>query len=109
MVVDYSKIKVTSGALSASGKARVANRRIDAEFAVDIVDGLVGVPLKITGPMDQVRVSMPVSALAGAAVGTAILPGVGTALGARIGAAIGQIFGAEPAAKKSPPLARRSP
>ena len=108
MVVDYSKIKVTSGALSASGKARVANRRIDAEFAVDIVDGMVGVPLKISGPMDQVRVSVPASALAGAAVGTAILPGVGTALGARIGAAIGQIFGAEPAGKKSPPLATRS-
>jgi len=94
MVIDYSNIKVKSGALSASGKAHVANRRIDAEFAVDLVDGLVGVPLKVSGPLEQVRVSVPASAVAGAAVGTAVLPGIGTAVGARIGAAIGQLFGA---------------
>ena len=101
MVVDYSKIKASSGALSASGKARVANRHIDAEFAVDLVKGVVGVPLKITGPLEQVRVSVPASAVAGAVVGTAVLPGIGTAIGARIGAAIGQLFGAKPGGKPS--------
>lgn len=101
MVVDFSRIKTGSGAFSASGKARVANRRIDAEFAVDLVDGVVGVPLKITGPLEKIAVSVPASALAGAAVGTAVMPGIGTAIGARIGAALGQLFGSEPAAKPS--------
>ena len=96
MVIDFSNVKVRSGALSASGKARVANRRIDAEFAVDLVDGLVGVPLKVTGPLEQVQVSVPASAVAGAALGTAVLPGIGTAIGARVAAAIGKLFGAKP-------------
>ena len=109
MVVDYSKIKATSGALSASGKARVANRQIDAEFAVDLVKGLVGVPLKISGPLDQVKVSVPASAVAGAVVGTTVLPGIGTAIGARIGAAIGQIFGSKPAGKTSATPAGKRP
>ena len=99
MVVDFSSVKAASGALSASGKARLANQHIDAVFAVDLVKGLVGVPLKISGPLDQVKVSVPASAVAGAVAGTAVLPGIGTAIGARIGAAIGQVFGAKPAGK----------
>ena len=109
MVVDFSSIKATSGALSASGKARVANRQIDAEFAVDLVKGLVGIPLKISGPLDQVKVSVPASAVAGAVVGTTVLPGIGTAIGARIGAAIGQIFGAKPAGQTSAAPAGKRP
>lgn len=92
MVVDCSRIKTSSGALSASGKARVANRRIEAEFAVDLVDGVVGVPIKLSGPVEQVQVSVPASALAGAVVGTAVLPGIGTAIGARIGGCPGPDF-----------------
>ena len=102
LVVDFSIIKATSGALSASGKARVVNSRIDAEFAVDLVDGLVGVPLKISGPLAQVQVqvSVPASAVAGAVIGTTVVPGIGTAIGARIGSAKGQIFGSKPAGKR---------
>ena len=104
LVVDFSRIKATSGALSASGKARVVNSRIDAEFAVDLVDGLVGVPLKISGPLAQVQVqvqvSVPASAVAGAVIGTTVVPGIGTAIGARIGSAKGQIFGSKPAGKR---------
>ena len=97
MVVTYTGLKTRSGALSASGKAHVANRQIDAELTVDLVDGIVGVPLRLSGPVDKVQVSVPPSALAGAAVGTAVLPGIGTAIGARIGSAIGQLLGPEPA------------
>lgn len=93
MVIDFTRIKATSGVLSASGKARLFNRYIDAELAVDLVDGIVGVPLKINGPLDKVTVSAPAGAVAGAVVGTAVLPGVGTAIGARLGAAMGSLFG----------------
>jgi hypothetical protein len=97
MVVTFSRLQARSGVLSASGRAQVAKRQIDAELAVDLVDGVVGVPLTLSGPVDKVQVSVPASALAGAAAGSAVLPGIGTAIGARIGAAIGRILGAEPA------------
>jgi uncharacterized protein involved in outer membrane biogenesis len=98
MVIDFSNVKATSGALTATGKGRLANQAVEAELAVDLVSGLVGVPLTISGPVSAVKVSVPAGAVAGAAVGTAVLPGVGTALGARIGATLGNIFGGKPAA-----------
>jgi uncharacterized protein involved in outer membrane biogenesis len=101
MVVKLINVKASAGALSASGQARLAQRQVDAEFAVDLVDGVVGVPLRLSGPMDHVKVSVPPGALAGAAVGTAVLPGVGTAIGARLGATLGKIFSPEPAPKAS--------
>ena len=92
MVVNLSNIRATSGVFSASGKAKIASRQVEGEFAVDLVDGIVGVPLLVSGPLNKVEISVPRSAIVGAAVGTAILPGVGTAIGARVGAALGQIF-----------------
>ena len=97
MVIHFKDIKARSGAISASGDATLANRHIDAEFAVDLVDGIVGVPLVITGPTDNVAVSVPKGAVVGAVVGTAVLPVIGTAIGARVGAAIGKLFGTSPA------------
>jgi uncharacterized protein (DUF697 family) len=99
MVVMFNDVHAKSGALSASGKARLFNRHVDAALAVDLVDGVVGVPLKITGPVNAVKVSLPAGAVAGAVVGTAVLPVVGTAIGARLGAALGKIFGSGPAPK----------
>jgi Glycine zipper len=106
MVIDFTNVKATSGALTATGKGRLANQAVEAEVAVDLVSGLVGVPLTISGPVSAVKVSVPAGAVAGAAVGTAVLPGVGTAIGARIGATLGNIFGGKPAAPtpgKKPP------
>ena len=96
LVISLSRLKTSSGAFSASGQARIANRKIDAEFSVDLVDGVIGIPLKLNGPLDKVQVSVPPGALAGAAVGTAVLPVIGTAIGARIGAALENIFGTQP-------------
>ena len=107
IVLEFSNVKASSGALTATGKGRLANQTIEAEVAVDLVSGLVGVPLTISGPVSAVKVSVPAAALAGAAVGTAVLPGIGTAIGARVGAALGSIFGGKPAAvpgKKPPAL-----
>lgn len=103
MVLRFIDVAAKSGALSASGNARLFNQQIDSEFAVDLIDGLVGVPLKVSGPVSSVKVSVPGGALAGAAVGTAILPGIGTAIGARLGSAIGKVFGSGGAESKSSP------
>ena len=111
MVIDFSGLKASSGVLTASGRVHLLDRVIDAEVAVDLVDGVLGVPLTIKGPLGQVKVSVPGGALAGAAVGTAVLPGIGTAIGARLGAALGNIFGsaepAGPAGKASGPTANK--
>ncbi len=108
MVIDFSRLKASSGVLTASGRVHLLNRVIDAEVAVDLVDGVVGVPLLIKGPPGQVKVSVPGGALAGAAIGTAVLPGIGTAIGARLGAALGNIFGSsDPAAKPSAATANK--
>ena len=93
LLTRFIDVKARSGALSAVGGATLGQGQVDATLAVDLVDGVVGVPLRITGPTSKVRVSVPPSALAGAAVGTAVLPGVGTAVGARLGAALGRLFG----------------
>ena len=109
MVITYTNLKATSGSLSASGQAKIANRQIEAEFAVDLVDGIVGVPLSVSGPLEDVKFSVPKSAIAGAVVGTAVLPGVGTAIGARIGATLGKIFSPGPASPASAPARAVSP
>jgi hypothetical protein len=107
MVVTYTGLKAASGALTASGEAKIANRRIEAEFAVDLVDGIVGVPLTVSGPLEDVKFSVPSGAIAGAVVGTAVLPGVGTAIGARVGATLGKIFSPGPSSPASAPRAAK--
>ena len=104
IVLRYTNLKARSGVLTASGNLRFFNRKLDGELAVDIVDGVVGMPLKIGGTASNPEISLTGGALAGAAVGTAVLPGVGTAIGARVGQQVEKLFGAdEPAQKKKAP------
>ena len=88
-----TKLKARSGLLTASGSATVLDRKLSGEVAVDVVDGIVGVPLKIGGTTEAPELSMTGASLTGAAIGTAVLPGVGTAIGARIGQKVGQLLG----------------
>ncbi|MEJ8845418.1 hypothetical protein [Variovorax rhizosphaerae] len=109
-VLRYSNLKATSGVLTASGAGTVINRRMDGELTVDIVDGVVGVPLKVGGTLDAPELSLTGGALAGAAIGSAVLPGVGTAIGARLGQRMEKLFGGDDApkgaAKKKKPVTR---
>ncbi|MGI4779338.1 MAG: hypothetical protein ACRYGA_14705 [Janthinobacterium lividum] len=104
----YTGLKARSGLLTATGSARIFNRKLDGEVAVDIVDGVIGVPLALGGTLDAPELSLTGAALAGAAVGTAVLPGVGTAIGARIGQQIERIFGSE-GKQKQPHKGPRAP
>lgn len=109
MVVTYTGVKASSGVLTASGDAKIANRQIAGEFAVDLVDGIVGVPLTVSGPLDNVKFSVSGGAIAGAVVGTAVLPGIGTAIGARIGSTLGKIFSPGPAPPASAARSGKAP
>ena len=68
----------------------------------------MGVPLVVRGPLDAVEVSVPPGALAGAVVGTAVLPGVGTAIGARLGASLGKLFSPKPGQPVKPAPAKNA-
>ena len=103
IITRFTDMRANSGALTATGEAVLAQRQIDARFAVDLVDGVVGVPLHVQGPLNALKVSVPGGAVAGAVAGTAVLPGIGTAIGARIGAALGKLFGADEPQAPAPP------
>jgi hypothetical protein len=106
VVMQYSNLKARSGVLTASGNLKLFNRKLDGEIAVDLVDGVVGVPLKIGGTMSDPELSLTGAALTGAAIGSAVLPGVGTAIGARVGQQVEKMFGGD---KKKPAPARPAP
>ena len=112
VVMQYTNLKARSGVLTASGNLKLFNRKLDGEIAVDLVDGVVGVPLKIGGTMSDPELSLTGAALTGAAIGSAVLPGVGTAIGARVGQQVEKLFGGDkkpapqPAAKPAPRSAR---
>ncbi len=113
MIFTYTDLKATSGALTASGNVVIFNRKIEAKGAVDLVDGLVGAPIQVTGTLDKPDVSVPKGAVAGAAIGTVILPGIGTAIGARLGALFGSgpdvpASGPAPAKPKPPSSPQRT-
>ena len=107
MVVRYTALQARGQSFSASGHGSIANRQIDGELTVDLAGGLVGVPLKVSGPLAHPQVSVPAGALAGATagavIGTAVLPGIGTAIGASVGAAVGKLFGSGDTGKKAAP------
>ncbi|MCR6478861.1 hypothetical protein NU688_22070 [Variovorax sp. ZS18.2.2] len=109
IVMRYTNLKARSGVLTASGNLRLFNRKMEGDIAVDLVDGVVGVPLKIGGSVSDPEVSLTGGALAGAAVGSAVLPGVGTAIGARVGQQVEKLFGGGEPEKKPAPKPRKPP
>lgn len=112
VVMRYSNLKARSGVLTASGNLKLFNRRLDGEIAVDLVDGVVGVPLKVGGTMSDPELSLTGAALTGAAIGSAVLPGVGTAIGARVGQQVEKLLGGDskpaPNMKKAPDARARA-
>jgi uncharacterized protein involved in outer membrane biogenesis len=88
-----TQLNITSGSLNATGNVNVAaNRslsgRIDANVKV-IGKSAVTVPLNVAGTMDLPLLYPTAGALAGGAIGTAILgPGVGTSAGVKAGQAV---------------------
>lgn len=96
---DLSNLVASSGYLSASGDVAVSPARaLSGHVAVklageskigSLLGGAVAVPLVVGGTLDAPEVTLSRSALAGAAIGTALMPGVGTGAGAKLGEKLG--------------------
>lgn len=92
MRVTYTGLKARAGKYTATGTATIYRRHIDASGHFYLIEGAIGVPFTVSGPIDKPKASMPPGIFAGAAIGTAVLPGIGTAIGAGIGGALGRLF-----------------
>lgn len=103
MEIRFTDIRAQAGALTASGSARLHERRLQAKAAVDVVDGVVGLPMTVQGPLGELQVQVSKAPAIGAAAGTVVLPGIGTA----IGAAIGRLLGGDEATPEAPSPAPR--
>jgi hypothetical protein len=85
MRATYTGIRARAGKYTATGEATIYQRQIEASGKLYLVDGTSGVPFTMSGPVDKPIASMPPGVFAGAAIGTAVLPGIGTDIGAGIG------------------------
>ncbi|MEK6594730.1 MAG: hypothetical protein AABZ67_16795 [Pseudomonadota bacterium] len=92
MRATYTGLKARAGKYSATGEAMIYQRQIEASGKLYLVEGATGVPFTVSGPVDKPKASMPSGIFAGAAIGTAVLPGIGTDIGARIGGAFDWLF-----------------
>ena len=94
-LIELTNLVASSGVLAATGEVTVApSKALSGRVRVDVTRGaggeVVGVPLVVGGTLDDPSVSLSRSALLGAAIGTALMPGVGTGAGANLGDRIGE-------------------
>lgn len=91
------KLKIVSGSLNAEGRVNISpSLQLGGMLDTDVkgTAGLVSMPMVVSGTLNNPVVRPSKSALAGAAVGTAILgPGLGTAVGIKIGGFLNKLFG----------------
>lgn len=98
-----SNLVATAGNLSASGNVAVSHTRVlSGHVSVNLsgesrlgsaIGRAVAVPLLVSGTVEQPEVTLSRSALVGAAIGTALMPGVGTGAGASLGSKLSEGLG----------------
>lgn len=101
MEIRFVDVRAEAGAFTATGSARLQEGRLQGKAAVDLIDGLVGLPMTVQGRLGALQVQVSKAPAIGAAAGTVLLPGIGTAIGAAIGRLLGE--GDEPAPPASAP------
>jgi hypothetical protein len=88
MKTTFTHVEAVAGNYSATGCATLYRKRLAAQGELDITGGLVDVPFSAHGPMREPTFRIAKGSIAGAAIGTVLLPGIGTAIGAQIGGAV---------------------
>ena len=84
----FTQVEAVAGNYTASGQATLHRKQIAAQGRLEIAGGVVDVPFAAQGPTRKPEFSIAWGTIAGAAVGTAVLPGIGTVLGAKIGGVV---------------------
>lgn len=94
--IELRGMQVASGLLEANGQVKISpEKALDGQVNVELKKGLalVTVPLKVSGTVDAPQIMPTKAAMAGAAVGTAIMGPMGTSLGMKAGSALDKLFG----------------
>ncbi|QHE83593.1 AsmA-like C-terminal region-containing protein [Hydrogenophaga sp. BPS33] len=86
----FTQVEAVAGSYSASGEATLYRRQIQAKGRLEAAGGVVDVPFSAHGPTRDPTFEMAWGSIAGAAIGTAVLPGIGTFIGAKIGGAVSE-------------------
>lgn len=90
--IELQNLAASSGSLSATGQVSVSTtQQLNGRVNVDL-GGAVGVPLLVSGTVEEPEVSLTAGAKIGAALGTLLMPGVGTGAGASMGGKLGELF-----------------
>lgn len=90
--IELQNLAASSGSLSATGQVSVSTtQQLNGRVNVDL-GGALGVPLLVSGTVDEPEVSLTAGAKIGAALGTLLMPGVGTGAGASMGGKLGELF-----------------
>ena len=92
----FTQLKISSGSLAADGNVNISAKqdlsgRVNAQ--IKAMGTSAGVPLNVAGTIHSPLLYPTGGTMAGAAIGTVLLPGVGTGLGAKAGQAIENLFG----------------
>lgn len=93
-----SELKISSGSLAADGNVNVSAKqelsgRVTAQLKAAGVSA--GIPLNVAGTVQSPLLYPTGGTMAGAAIGSVILPGVGTGLGAKLGQSIESLFSSQ--------------
>jgi uncharacterized protein involved in outer membrane biogenesis len=99
-----SNLKVASGSLGAEGHVTIApdkslSGRVNAQLKT-VGSSSLSVPLNISGTLDSPMALPSGAAMAGAAIGSVVMPGVGTSVGAKVGGWAEGLFGGNKDARK---------
>jgi hypothetical protein len=86
----FTEVEAVAGTYSAAGKATLYRREIEAQGTLAVGGGVVDVPFAAHGPVRKPTFEMAWGSIAGAVIGTAVLPGIGTFLGSKIGGAVSE-------------------
>lgn len=102
----FRQLNLTSGVLRAKGSVDMtSDKKLSGDLDADLKGtlGIVSVPLVVSGTLDEPHVAPSAGFVAGAALGTAVLPGVGTVVGMKIGGFLNRVFGGNTPAQSAVP------
>jgi uncharacterized protein involved in outer membrane biogenesis len=92
----FSQLNISSGVLAADGNVAISPKK-ELSGRMNAKVNVVSVALNVSGTVQSPMLMPTGGTVAGAAIGTVLLPGIGTGVGAKAGQMIEGLFGKKPA------------